>query len=134
VLGARPCGNPGGVRQGLSVHPCCDDFPVARQTDGRRKSEAELIAESYPRCDYCREDTNPVVHIAVDEIDRNGRSMMGLNICSHCIPRVGLTGWSQAAGGWPNPLGHDEPLREEGDKPAAWQAIAAALEGHPLAA
>jgi hypothetical protein len=102
---------------------------MACQTGGRRKSEAELIAESRLRCYWCKEDANPVIHIAVDEIDRNGQSMLGQNMCSYCIPRAGLTGWSHAAGGWANPLGHDEPLAEEGDRPAIWQTIAAALEG-----
>jgi hypothetical protein len=105
---------------------------MARQTEGRRKSEAELVAESHARCDQCGDDANPLIHVAIDQIDLRGRSIIGHNICAHCLPLAGFTGWSHAAGGWADPLGHDKPLPEEGDQPAGWLTIAAALEGRLL--
>jgi hypothetical protein len=65
----------------------------------------------------------------MDEVDLGGDSIIGRDICAHCLPLAGFTGWSHAAGGWADPLGHDEPLLEEGDLPAGWQTIGAALEG-----
>jgi hypothetical protein len=101
---------------------------VAIGSIGRRKSEAERVAEGRQRCDFCEDDSNPVFRIGVDQVALGGRSMMGRKICAYCLPREGFTGWSYAAGGWPDPLGRDEPLPENGDKPAGWMAIGAALE------
>jgi hypothetical protein len=105
-----------------------------RDTVGRRKSEAELVAEMRPCCDQCGDDMNPVFRAQVGDFDLMGRASIGERICAPCLPRAGFTGWTNAAGGWADPFGRDEPLPEEGDKPATWQQIGAALEGRYLEA
>jgi hypothetical protein len=92
---------------------------------GQRLTEADEVALLRPRCDACGEDTNPLFRVAV----RVPGMPLGSEVCAGCFPAVGLTGWSHASGGWPDPLGADEPIPEEGNVPAGYQIIGAALEG-----
>lgn len=102
---------------------------VLRMVRGIRFSDADAVAFLRPQCDYCHEDSNPPITVQAAVFDLGGNSMTGRRICRYCVSGQGLTGWSHAGGGWPNPLGRDEPIPEEGDKPAGLHEIVAALEG-----
>lgn len=98
---------------------------------GDRFTEADAVALLRPRCDYCHDDMNLPIRVAVDILDGFGVPVRGQLICTGCFEDAGFTGWNADGGGWPDPLGHDEPIREEGDTPASHREIAAALQGKP---
>ena len=90
------------------------------------------MAETRPRCFVCGDDYDALHEVGTE-------APLGLPagalVCGSCITNhLGLTGWSRRGGGWTDPLGHDEPIHEEGDRPADFQTIVAALEGRIPAA
>jgi hypothetical protein len=87
--------------------------------------EADGVALLRPVCACCGEDTNPVFLVAIEDPYRRVRK--GELVGAHVVEKRGFTGWNGA--GWPDPLGTDEPILEDGDRPVDFGAILEALRG-----